>query len=142
MTELLYELPASHPQHARILRGYRTMMTALVHFQTPGGCWRQLIDRPESFDESSGTGMFTFALITGTERGWLERSTFSASARRAWISLAGFVDQRAEITACCEGTNKFDSLDYYLLRKRKTGDLHGQAAFLWAANAALRASIA
>jgi rhamnogalacturonyl hydrolase YesR len=138
MTELLGALPASHPQQDRILIGYRTMMDALVQYQSADGSWRQLIDHPESFAESSCTGMFAYALITGVHSGWLDAASHFASARRAWVALAGFVDQNADVTNCCEGTNKFNALDYYLLRKRRTGDLHGQAAFLWAANAVLR----
>jgi hypothetical protein len=29
---------------------------------------------------------------------------------RQRVSLAGFVDQHADIASCCEGTNEFDSL--------------------------------
>jgi hypothetical protein len=42
------------------------------------------------------------------------------------------------VTSICEGTNKFNSLDYYLLRKRRTGDFHGQEPILWAASELLR----
>ena len=142
MAEILRDLPSTHPQHAAIVHGYHAMMAGLLRYQTPDGSWRQLIDHPESFAESSGTGMFTFAMITGLRSGWLDASTYAAAARRGWIALAGFVDQNADVTNCCEGTNKFNSIDYYLLRKRKTGDFHGQAAFLWAANAILRPSTA
>jgi unsaturated rhamnogalacturonyl hydrolase len=137
MTELLGDLPAAHPQHGRVMSGYRAMMGALVRFQGADGMWRQLIDHPESFAETSCTGMFSKALTTGVNNGWLDAQTHEPPARRAWVALAGFVDQNADVTNCCEGTNKFNSVDYYLLRKRRTGDFHGQAAFLWAANAIL-----
>lgn len=140
MAEMVGALPSSHPSRSRILSGYRAMMDALVRYQAADGMWRQLIDHPESFAETSCTGMFSFALTTGVKNGWLDTATHFASARRAWIALAGFVDQNADVTNCCEGTNKFNSIDYYLLRKRKTGDFHGQAAFLWAANAILNTS--
>lgn len=138
MTELLRDLPASHPQHARIERGYRTMMASLLKFQGADGAWRQLIDKEASWPESSGTGMFAFALISGVKRGLLERKTYGAAARRAWIALAGYVDQNSDVTSVCEGTNKFNDLEYYLLRKRRTGDFHGQAPLLWSAAALLR----
>jgi hypothetical protein len=37
----------------------------------------------------------------------------------------------------CVGTNKGFSLQYYLDRERRTGDLHGQAAITWTAMALL-----
>jgi len=139
MTELLRDLPKDHGKRARIEQGYQTMMAALLKYQPPAGAWRQLIDREESWPESSGTGMFAFALISGVRNGMLSTATYGAAARRAWIALAGYVDQNNDVTSVCEGTNKFNSLDYYLLRKRRTGDFHGQAPLMWTAAALLRA---
>lgn len=139
MTEILRDLPADHPRHARILRGYATMMAALLRYQSAAGTWRQLLDHEESWPESSGTGMFAFALISGVRYGWLDRATYGPAARRAWIALAGYVDQNSDVTSVCEGTNKLNDLAYYLLRKRRTGDFHGQAPLMWSAAALLRA---
>ena len=138
MTEMLRDLPADHPQRARILAGYKLMMAALLKYQAPDGMWRQLIDHDEAWEESSSSGMFTFALITGVKNGWLDAATYGPAARKAWIAVTGFIDQNSDVTSICEGTNKLNSLDYYLQRKRKTGDFHGQEPVLWAASALLR----
>lgn len=138
LSELLREMPKDHPKRERILRGYRTMMASLLKYQSPDGSWRQLIDRPESWPETSGTAMFAFGLISGVRYGWLEKEKYEAAARHAWIALAGYVDQNADVAAVCEGTNKLNSLEYYLLRKRRTGDFHGQSPLLWSAAALLR----
>lgn len=138
MTEVLRSLPADHPRRARILTGYRKMMAALLKFQSKDGTWRELIDQEEAWPETSSTGMFVFAMISGVKNGWLDEKTYGPAARRGWIALAGYVDQNANVTSICEGTNKKNDREYYLLRKRKTGDLHGQAPVLWAATALLR----
>ncbi|HEY4355641.1 MAG TPA: glycoside hydrolase family 88 protein [Acidobacteriaceae bacterium] len=138
MTELLRDLPAKHPHHARIERGYRTMMQSLLRYQTKAGSWRQLIDREETWPESSGTGMFAFALISGVRNKVLARAVYEPAARQAWLALAGYLDQNNDVTQVCEGTNKLNDLNYYLLRKRRTGDFHGQAPLLWSAAALLR----
>ena len=138
MAELLSSLPQEHPRRARILAGYRNMMKALLQFQGPDGMWRQLIDRSDSWPESSGTGMFTFAMVTGVKHGWLDAATYGPAARRAWLALTGYIDQNADVTSVCQGTNKLDDLDYYLARRRMTGDFHGQAPVLWSASALLR----
>ena len=140
MTELLRDLPNDHPQHARILKGYRTMMAAPLRHQTAPGMWRQLLDRDQAWPESSGTGMFAFALISGIRNGLLDRGTYEPAARRAWIALAGYVDQNSDVTSVCEGTNKLNDFEYYLLRKRRTGDFHGQAPLMWSAAALLRST--
>ncbi len=100
--------------------------------------WRQLVDRPESWPETSGTGMFTFAIVTGVQQGWLDSRAYAPAARKAWLALVGHVNADGEISDVCEGTNKKNDYQYYLDRARKVGDLHGQAAVLWSASALLR----
>ena len=148
MAELLRELPASHPKHARILAGYHQMMAALLASQGTDGMWHQLLDKPESWTESSCTGMFTFAFVTGVKHGWLDEKTYAPAARRAWLALTGYLDADANVREVCVGTNKSrqvtgtDDLkvqyDFYLARPRRTGDLHGQSPILWTAAAFLR----
>jgi unsaturated rhamnogalacturonyl hydrolase len=138
MAEMLRDLPQDHPQRKRIMEGYRAMMSALLKYQGKDGMWRQLIDHDEAWPESSGSAMFTFALITGVKNGWLDPATYGPAARKAWIAVVGYIDQNQDITNVCEGTGKQNSYDYYLARKRRTGDFHGQAPVLWAASALLR----
>jgi unsaturated rhamnogalacturonyl hydrolase len=118
MTELLRSLPKSHPRRARILAGYQKMMQSLLKYQGEDGLWRQLIDHPESWAETSGTGMFTFALVTGVKQGWLDKKSYGPAARKGWLGLVKHIDADANITDVCEGTNKGTSVQYYLDRKR------------------------
>ena len=138
MAEMLRSLPETHPQRARILDGYRKMMKSLLQYQGKDGMWRQLIDHPESWPESSSTGMFTFAMITGVKNGWLERKTYAPAARKGWLGLVSYLEPGGDIRNVCEGTNKKNDYNYYMNRARLTGDLHGQAPILWSASALLR----
>lgn len=138
MAELLRSLPKNHPNRARIMDGYRKMMATLLKFQDASGMWRQLIDKPESWAETSSTGMFTFAMVTGVKNGWLDRKIYAPAARRAWLGLIKYINKDGDISEVCEGTNKKNDYQYYLDRKRNVGDLHGQAPILWSASAFLR----
>lgn len=138
MAELLRSLPAKHPQRARIMAGYVLMMKSLVGLQGPNGMWRQLLDHPEAWPESSSTGMFTFAMITGVKSGWLDQKIYGRAARKGWLALVGDLDANGDLKDVCEGTGRKNDLDYYLHRARLTGDLHGQAPILWCASAFLR----
>ncbi|MFT4115017.1 glycoside hydrolase family 88/105 protein [Silvibacterium sp.] len=140
MAEVLRELPKNAPERARIEQGYHKMMAALLACQTGAGAWRQLLDHEDAWPESSGTGMIAYALITGVRNGWLDAAKYGPAARKAWIALAGYVDQNSDVTGVCEGTNKANDLDFYLLRKRRTGDFHGQSPAMWTAAALLRQS--
>ncbi len=138
MAEMLRDLPPDHPQRAAILKGYQAMMAALLKYQGKDGMWRQLIDQEDVWPETSGSAMFTFAMITGVKNGWLDAATYGPAARRAWIAVAGYIDQNSDVTNVCEGTGKNNNRQYYLDRKRRTGDFHGQAPILWSASALLR----
>ncbi|WP_460609150.1 glycoside hydrolase family 88/105 protein [Hymenobacter terrigena] len=138
MSEVLRSLPKSDPNYARIMKGYKLMMASLLKYQDEKGMWHQLIDDPQAWPETSGTGMFTFAMITGVKNGWLDARTYGPAARKGWLSLVSYIDENAEVHEVCEGTNKKNDRQYYLDRKRNIGDNHGQAPILWCAAALLR----
>src|SRR6185437_12188592 len=145
MSELLRSLPADNPDRPRIMEGYKKMMAALLQYQDANGMWHQLIDDPTAWPETSGTGMFTFAFITGVKEGWLDAATYGPAARKAWLGLISHLDKNYDMHDVCQGTNKYNPLTdgpdgraYYLARKRNVGDLHGQAPVLWCATALLR----
>ena len=147
MAEMLTSLPPDHPRRARILQGYAKMMAALLKYQAPDGLWRQLIDQPDFWVETSGTGMFAYAMVTGVKQGWLDAATYGPAARKAWLGLVAHIGPDAEISDVCVGTNKAAQVvgpdlavqrKYYFDRERHSGDLHGQAPVLWTAAALLR----
>lgn len=138
MSELLRSLPADNPDRPRIMQGYKTMMASLLKYQDETGMWRQLIDDPASWPETSCTGMFTFAMITGVKEGWLDPKTYGPAARKAWLALVSYINPNGDIREVCQGTNKKNDRQYYLDRQRIVGDMHGQAPVLWCATALLR----
>jgi len=138
MTELLRVLPKSNPNYETIIKGYKTMMASLLSFQNESGMWRQLVDDPAFWPETSCTAMFTFAMITGVKNGWLNKKDYGNAARKGWLALVTYINDNNEITDVCEGTGKKNDRQYYMDRKRITGDMHGQAPVLWCASALLR----
>lgn len=138
MSELLRSLPKTNSNYQRIMKGYKLMMASLLKYQGDDGMWHQLIDDPNSWSETSCTGMFTFAFITGVKMGWLDKKKYNPAVRKAWLKLITYLDENADISEVCEGTNKKNDRQYYLDRKRNSGDLHGQAPLLWCATALLR----
>ncbi len=138
MSELLRSLPDDNPDRSRIMDGYRTMMASLLKYQREDGMWRQLVDNPDAWPETSCSAMFTYALITGVKNGWLDGRKYGPVARKGWLAVIRYLDGNADMHEVCEGTGKKNDLQYYLDRKRNVGDLHGQAPILWCAAALLR----
>ena len=135
MCELLGLLPESNTHRSSILKSYRLMMETLCKYQKSDGLWGQLVDDVTSWSETSGSAMFTYAMIRGVRNGWLDKETFVPVIRKAWKALVSHIDANGDIDAVCEGTNKTNDRQFYLNRKTLKGNMHGQAPILWCVNA-------
>lgn len=133
MAELLAALPKDNPNHARIMKAYKTMMSTLKRYQGKDGLWHQLIDGEDTWSETSGTAMFTYAMIAGVKNGWLNPEEYAPVARKGWLGLVSRINEDDEVLDVCEGTNIKNDRDHYVNRKRITGDLHAHAPLLWCA---------
>jgi len=138
MAEILRNLPKDNPNRKRIMEGYHKMMAALLKYQEEDGMWRQIIDDPEAWKETSATAMFTYAMITGVKNGWINKKTYGSAARKGWVALIDYINENDDLTEVCAGTNIQNSREHYMNRPRIVGDLHGQAPLLWCAAALLR----
>ena len=45
---------------------------SLIWYSWISGLWNQLIDEKDCWTETSGSAMFTYAMILGVKNGWLE----------------------------------------------------------------------
>jgi len=137
MVELLEVLPADHPQRAAILKMLQAHARGLASVQSGSGLWHQMLDRPDSYLESSCTAMFTFALARGVNRGWLDASAYGPVAVAGWNGLCSRISQDGHITGTCVGTSYADDYIYYYNRPA-TDDLHGYGATLLAGSEMIR----
>jgi len=136
--ELLAALPAAHPRRAEVLAAFVSHAEALRRVQDPAGGWHQLLDHPESWLETSSTGMFVYGLARGVNEGWLDRS-FAADARRGWQALCRKVTAEGDLVDVCASTDVGD-VEFYRNRPRLQGDLHGFGPFLLSGGEIIRMS--
>ena len=134
MPMILQYLKSDDAHYERILEGYRQMMATLLDYQRPNGLWGQLVDVPESWDETSGTLMFAYGFIMGCKHGWLDAEKYAPAARKAYLAVASRLDCHGNVPDVCIGTGAENSLQYYFDRKKVNGDPHGQAPLLWCVN--------
>ncbi|MFA5293019.1 MAG: glycoside hydrolase family 88 protein [Phycisphaerae bacterium] len=135
MALTLENMPKEHPKRQDLMDVYKKMMAGLKKYQAASGLWHQIIIDPASYEETSSTGMFTYAIATGIKNGWLDTS-YRTTAVKGWNGLAKKVKD-GQLADICVGTGAKNNYNHYLNRPTKTGDLHGQAAFLWAGTAML-----
>ena len=131
LAEVLSELPESNPHYTSLLEGYRKMMQALLAYQAEDGMWRQLIDHPEAWKETSSSAMFGYAMSVGVREGLLTDPAYARAYEKAWLALVEYLNDTGQMTGVCVGTGKGDNAQYYLDRPQSIGDFHGQAPMLW-----------
>ena len=140
MPMILQYLKPGDAFYDRILRDFRRMMETLLAFQRENGLWGQLVDDPQSWDETSGSLMFAYAFVSGCRHGWLEADVFAPAARKAYLAVVARLDEFGNVPDVCTGTGAQNDRQYYLNRPRVNGDPHGQAPFLWCVNELLSIS--
>jgi unsaturated rhamnogalacturonyl hydrolase len=128
--ELLAALPKDHPRRNEVLATYQKHLSAVRDCADPKGGWHQVLDHPESWLETSATGMLTYGLARGVNEGWLDAS-FTETARKGWAALQAKVLPDGDLLDVCGSTDTGD-LDYYRKRPRLQGDLHGFGSYLLA----------
>ncbi len=95
-----------------------------------------MLDHPESWIETSSTGMIVYGLSRGVNEGWLDR-TWAETACEGWNALKQKVTATGDIVDVCGSTDVGD-VSYYLKRPRLQGDLHGFGPFLLSAGEILQ----
>jgi rhamnogalacturonyl hydrolase YesR len=130
-------MPEDHPSRQYLMDSYLKMLEGLIPCQSAAGLWRQLIDDPNSWEETSGSAMIVYAMVTGIRLGWLEEEKYAPIVEKAWLALVDKLDTDGALEEVCVGTNEKMTAQAYLDRPRRTGDHHGQGPMLWTAHALL-----
>lgn len=132
MSQLLDYLPADHPRRAEILEKFRDHAAGLAALQGIDGFWHQILDRPETYDETSATAIFAYCLAHGVNEGWLDAVTFAPVAQLAWEAVATKINAKGEVEDVCVGTGMGFDPAYYAYRPVSVKAAHGYGPAIWA----------
>ena len=132
MCEVLDALPENHPDRAWLLDLYRKHVDGIVACQGTNGFWHQLLDRPDTYEETSATAIFTYCLAHGINEGWINDKAYGPQALLAWNAVASAVNEKGQVEGVCVGTGMgFDPL-FYQHRKTDVMAAHGYGPTIWA----------
>lgn len=139
LVETLAALPAKDPQRAPLIEILRKQVDGLKKLQAPDGMWRQVLDKPDLWEETSCTAMFAYGIAMAVNHGWLEPS-YMDLARHAFAGISKNVTADGVVNETCIGTNIGKDLDYYINRERPSDDMHGRGPVLLAGTELLLAA--
>ena len=132
MAELLEVLPADHPARERILALYRAHAGGIAAAQGHAGLWHQLLDRRESYEETSASAMFVFAIAHGINRGWLDALAYGPVVSLGWNAVAAKVNAKGQVEGTCVGTGVGWDPMFYMYRPVHVLAAHGYGPVLLA----------
>ncbi|MCU1335844.1 MAG: hypothetical protein JWO19_1425 [Bryobacterales bacterium] len=112
----LSDFPKDHPAYPRMLAEFQRHMLVLARFQDEDGMWREVIDQPGSYAETSATSMIGIAMLRGIRNGWLDAAKYQPRVNRAWYAVLARVGKEGQLVDVCESTNKQKTLEDYLHR--------------------------
>ena len=138
MVEDLSAMPENDPLRPEVLAILRKQIEGLKTVQAPTGMWRQVLDEPQTWEETSCTAMFAYGIARAVNRGWID-TTNMAVARRAFAGIAKNVTPDGEVDGTCQGTGIGLTLSFYQGRLRPPDDPHGRGPVILAGTEILRA---
>ena len=132
LCEVLDVLPEEHPQRPAILDLLRSHAEGLAALQHPDGFWHQLLDRPETYLESSATAIYTYCLAHAVNRGWIDAKAFGPVALLGWHAVASSVNEQGQVENVCVGTGMGFDAAFYAYRPVHVMAAHGYGPVVWA----------
>jgi rhamnogalacturonyl hydrolase YesR len=110
----LSELSPAHGAFALLREAYAQHADRLLAVQTPDGAWRQVVDKPEAWEEFTATAMIGWAMRRGLRRKWLHGAQYERAVWEAWRAVMRRTGADGTLIDVCESTGKQKSLaDYY-----------------------------
>lgn len=131
-SNLLDVLPKSHKDYNTILELHKRHIYSLSTYQTPSGLWTQLIDKQNSYMETSASAIFTYCIAHAINMGWVEAKNFAPIAILAWNGLESMINDDGSINGGCIGTGVGWDFAFYYNRPTNRFAPHTYGPFFYA----------
>lgn len=114
MVELLDVLPEDHPGRPFVIAQLKAHVKGLTAFQSGSGFWHQLLDRPDSYLETSATAIYAYCIAHACNKGWINPVAYGPAAMLAWNAVTTKINDKGQVEGTCVGTGMaFDPAFYY-----------------------------
>jgi unsaturated rhamnogalacturonyl hydrolase len=122
---LLNHLPVDHPKREDLIKNLERQILGIAKYQNGDGLWHQVLDKTDSYLESSCTAMFTYCIARAVNQGWIE-PRYGSIAMRGWEGLKNNkITADGQVKDICIGTGIEDNLVFYYNRPARLNETHG-----------------
>lgn len=134
-SEMLMYLPANHPGRNYMLGQLKNHLKGLMSLQDGTGFWHQLLDKSDSYLETSATAIYAYVIANGINKGWLDPKIYGPSAILAWNAVNSRVNAQGQVEGTCVGTGLAWDPAFYYFRPISPFAAHGYGPTLLAGSA-------
>ena len=131
MAELLDLLPDNYSGRDKVLHLYRSVIRSVTGLQDGSGFWHNLLDKTDTYLETSCTAMFTYAIAKGINKGWVSH-IYGPVALTGWNAIQTRVLSNGAVDGTCEATTFASDNVYYYNRPKTIYATHGYGPVLFA----------
>ena len=136
--EVLDALPENYPGREKALLLLKAHIRGLAACQSGEGFWHQLLDRNDSYLETSATAIYTYCIAHAVNKGWIDPLAYGPVAMLGWNAVSTKVNAAGEVEGTCVGTGMgFDPAFYYYRPVNKYA-AHGYGPVLLAGGEIIR----
>lgn len=132
MVELLEVLPENYKGRKEVLKLLQNHIKGLASYQSATGLWHQLIDKNDSFLETSATAIFTYAIARSINKGYVDAKAYGPVVCLAWNAINTKINNKGQVEGTCVGTGMGFDLAYYYYRPVNVYAAHGYGPVLLA----------
>lgn len=115
--EILDELPVEFKEKKEILESLQKQVLALREHQRVTGMFGTLLDKPDSYDETSATAGIAYGIRRGIHKGYLPQSLKDV-VYKAEKAVIGCVNENGGVEGVSTGTPVMPTLEEYKTRER------------------------
>jgi rhamnogalacturonyl hydrolase YesR len=130
--ELLEVLPEKHPLRPQILGLLKAHAKGLAGYQSGSGFWHQLLDRQDSYLETSATAIYTYGFARAINRGWIDPLAYGPMTLLAWNAVSTKINEKGQVEGTCVGTGMAFDPAFYYFRPTSPFAAHGYGPVLLA----------
>ena len=102
------------------------------HSQSGNGRWHQLLDRNDSYLETSASAIFTYCIAHAISQGWIGAPTYGDIAQVGWQGVSTQISAKGQVENTCVGTTFAGDVAYYYNRPVSVNAVHGYGPVLLA----------
>lgn len=137
LCEMLEFLPANHSKRPALLEQYKRHLSGLMAYQDGTGFWHQLLDKSDSYLETSATAIYAYAIAKGINKGWLDVRIYAPAALLAYQAVQTRISEKGQVEGTCVGTGLAWDPAFYYHRPVSPFAAHGYGPVLLASSAIL-----